>query len=135
MSGSTIYFIILAILVSTVSVMQNQAVSFVFWSLLSAQSAVGAVIVLRRTHFRFFGAALALGAVASALLAGLTSQGLRFPFVPLPWIVCFVLLILAGPLCFYLESRRHPVEWKQLGESMKQRSALDILLFRHIPSS
>lgn len=135
MSGSKVYGVILALLVGTASAVQNQAGSVILWSLLSAQNAVGAVVVWRRTGLRFFGMALVLGAVASAFLAGLASHGLQFPFVPLAWIACIGALILVAPFCLYLESRRHPFEWRQLGQSMKQRSALDILLFRHIPSS
>ncbi len=134
MSGSTVYGVILGILLATVSTMKNPAGSVILWSLLSAQSAIGAVIVWRRTGFRFFTAALVLGMGASALIAGLASHGLRLPFVPLAWNVGVVGLILSALLCLILESRRHPDEWRQWRKSAKQRTALDILLFRHIPS-
>ena len=128
------YSLILGVVVGVVSTMQNTAPSAVLWALLSVQSAVGALVVWRRTDFRFFAATLAFAAAGSAIFAGLASRGLRPPFVPLAWNACLVSLALASIACLYAESKRRPVEWSQWRQSMKQRSAIDILLARHIPS-
>ena len=134
MSGSKFYGLLVGVLFGLANTMQNPIPSVVAWSLLSVQSVVGALVAWRRTDFRFFAATLALVAVASAIIAGLASRGLRVPFVPLAWNACVAFLFLAALACFYIESKRQSVEWSRWRRSIKNHSALDILLFRHIPS-
>ena len=106
---------------------------FVFWGLIFAQNAVGAVLIWRRTGLPYRTAALAIGAAASGLLLALSIGGGQLPLLPLAWIAVLGVLVAVALFCMRAEKRVHPKEWAEIKARTKKTSAWEMILFRHVP--
>lgn len=104
-----------------------------WWGFFAVQLAWGAVLIWRRTGLPFATAAAAIAGATMAMVAGLAAAGHVFPSLPPIGWVLFVLGLVAGPVCYGIESRVNRSRWTRWTEYQKDKNAWDQLLWRHIP--
>lgn len=104
-----------------------------WWVLLAAQLSWGARLTWRRTRLPYATGAMVSGVIGASLLVFAMVIGHEWPGLPLGWAVPVFGLMIAGPVCLVIESRRNREAWQRWHEHMEHSSVLDILLGRHIP--
>ncbi|HVR75274.1 MAG TPA: hypothetical protein VMT52_13135 [Planctomycetota bacterium] len=101
----------------------------VFLFLVAFQFLLGAILTLCRTRLRLVPLGLLFGSL------GVLIGGTRW--LPGDWsallALCQWACLLAGTLCFLLESRLQPAEFQAWGDRQWRSSLIDMLLMRHIP--
>jgi hypothetical protein len=94
---------------------------------------MGAVVCWRRTALPYATAAMAEGAMISALFAILGANGHVFPNIPAAYGVVVAIGLAAGPLLLWGESKKNPERWGAWKNHMERLTLWDILRGRHIP--
>jgi hypothetical protein len=107
--------------------------SILWWGFLAGQLTWGAALCWRKMRLPYATAGLAIGAAASATLAGLAAAGHVFPRLPGPWWVFIGACMALVPVLLLIESRVHRFEWRKWREHMESKNAWDIFMGRHIP--
>ncbi|HUP46261.1 MAG TPA: hypothetical protein VM779_12190 [Thermoanaerobaculia bacterium] len=103
-----------------------------FFLLMAAQLAVGAVIVWRRTGLPWATLGDVVGAVGALAAATLFARGIPLVSLSAESIVFFI-AALTGPLLLAVEAHVHRQQWQRWRAWMSEMSAIDVLLGRHIP--
>jgi hypothetical protein len=134
MLGSAMYGLLLGLGFFLLARLAPQpAGSLVWWLLVAGQLAWVASITWRRTKLPFITGAMLIGAAGATLVFCATLSGHEFPWLPIRWAVPVYGLMVAGPLCLFIESRANRGDWLLWKKHMEHKTALDILLGRHIP--
>lgn len=106
----------------------------VFWGVGAAQLAWGAALVWRRTRLPFAAAALVIGSVGFGVAIFVTAIGYDLFALSVGSVLLCSVFLVTGPLCFWIESRRHPKQWQRWREHMFHMGAWDIVMGRHVPN-
>jgi hypothetical protein len=134
MLGSVMYGALLGLGFLLLTRLAPQPVgSLAWWLLVAVQLSWGASITWRRTKLAFATGAMLAGAAGATVVVCAILFGHEFPRLPIRWAVPVYGLMVAGPLCLFIESRAHRGDWLLWEKHMEDKTALDILLGRHIP--
>jgi hypothetical protein len=76
---------------------------------------------------------MGLGSSFALALVGLTRLDLSWPELLIAHWEILIPAVLVGPLLLWIESRRHPDQWREWRRHMDSCSARDVLVLRHIP--
>jgi hypothetical protein len=134
MWGSVIYGVLLGLGFFLLTRLAPQpAGSLAWWLLVAVQLSWAASITWRRTKLPFATGAMLAGAAGATLIFCAILSGHEFHRLPIRWAVPVYGLMVAIPLCLLIESRAHHANWLLWKKHMEHKTALDILLGRHIP--
>jgi hypothetical protein len=132
LSGAT-YGVFLGFVISVLTIALPKTGWTVWWGALAVQQMIEAGVLWRRTALAAMTSSSLWAAGMGFAFVLLALYGLSFPDVFWQHPVGLMLALSISPFLWFLEKRRHPLQWERLKDERARASLRDILMFRHIP--
>lgn len=111
-----------------------------FWAVVALQLGLFSMVLWRRTRLPFATAGMVASAAGSLLSCGLNLTGYRwpaysasFPGLPMLWAAPVLALLIAGPVCLFVESRVNRTQYRAWRQRQKEQGVWGLIAFRDVP--